>query len=128
MMKHQLLLAGRFPIETLSRAWTEPKRRATGWRPPSTSILGSWQLSRSHAHILAERNTLQKPLNISGLRGVSFAAWPFPLRLRAHRLGLERPVAGVEIGLGAALALDVEQLLAKFVGRGMRERAERPLQ
>ena len=44
---------------------------------------------------------------------------------RPHGLGLERPVAHVEIGLEAALALGLEQLLAVLVVRGVRERTER---
>src|SRR4029453_19011684 len=46
-------------------------------------------------------------------------------RARPHGLGLKRSVAHVEITLERVLALGLEQLLAKRVGRRVRERAKR---
>src|ERR1051325_7020360 len=46
-------------------------------------------------------------------------------RARSHRLGLERPVAHLQVSLEALALLLVEQRLAVLVVRRMRERAER---
>src|SRR4051794_13536903 len=42
-------------------------------------------------------------------------------RTRSHRLGLERPVAHLKIGLDALCGVNVEELLAIFIVRGLRE-------